>query len=700
MKKCISLSFVFIMLTISFISATAQNSIGIIGGTDGPTEIYVSSDNYMSLEEALISVKEKVNIPHKLSEFESGTQNGNNGVKYNFAWSNPEGDTIAVSCDGQAHITDYEYYSPKLYTTYGSMKLFKRDAARETAEEFLKTIFPEGFADENDRLIYNDDKSSSYKNSYGTRFNLVFERIKDGIKVKDNSASVYILANSEGMTITFAATNFDFTRTFGENTDRIENIKDAYIGAYPMELVYESEYSYRNNDNKTKMIYRFQDNNYGYIKAADGEIALLDEENKIYMSAGATKDEASVESSMGANRAELTPGEITEIEKNKNLKTPDFALNLIKSVPEFKIGNEFYIDSSSVYKTGNGYAMNISLTDGSQYVYAELDAENGQLLSYNGISNYEKAEELQEYEIKFARNKIEEFLKKYAVKEYETVEFGGSFVYGANVSYDYTRFVNGIKYINNGINVTYDTKNKTIIRYSLNFDNNKEFDDVNAAVDIKSAYDKVLDTYLIPVYAPVNGKYELCYTVDIEGIAEVDAITGKMVSYGNEKIKYIDIEKHWCQDAVKVLAEYGIGIYGKEFLPDNHITQEELLRFIANGLYSRSYTDTDNLYKEMISRSVIKDDEKNPAEKVTREDTFKYFTRAAGYGRIGEISQIYKSDFKDSGNISKDHIGYAAILSGLNVISGFDGNLRPQDYITRAETAVMIYNYLNCDVRD
>ena len=696
MKKYIGLFLAFVIATSSVVSSSAKIPTAIIGGKDAATQIYVSSD-YMSLEDALISVKQKVNVPLEFTDFESRTEESERGIRYNFSWSNKDGDTIAISCDGQAHIHDYEYYSQKLYKNDGGMILFKRKKAQEFAVEFLKQIFPEGFINENDTLVYNDEKSSSYKSSYGTRFNLVFDRKKDNIKVKDNLASVYVLANSEGMTITFVTVNFDLVKPFGENKEVAENIKDAYVRAYPMELVYESEYNYRSAENNTKLIYRFADNNYGYIMASDGSKVEIDKETELNY-AGGLKEEAA-DSAISTNRSELTEEEINEIEKNKNLISPNKAEQILKSVAEFKINSNFSLKSSSVYKNNECYMINTVLENEGQYIYATLDASTGQILSFNGISNYEDTKEITERDTESAKKAIEGFLGKYATSEFKESEFLTTSLHRANVTFDFVRIVNGIKYINNGISLTYDTKNNKIVRYALNFDKNKEFENVDKAVDIQIVYDNVLDFNFIPVYAPINGKYELCYTVDGNGIIKVDALTGKLVLDSIEKFEYTDIENHWCNDAVILLSEYGIGINSNEFEPEKQMTQEELLRFIANALYSRSYSDTelDMMYDDLILQGIIKEDEKNPTSKVMREEAFKYFTRVAGYGRIGEISGIYKVNFKDSENISKDYIGYAAILSGLNVISGHNGNLRPTDYITRAETAVMTYNYLNCD---
>lgn len=51
-------------------------------------------------------------------------------------------------------------------------------------------------------------------------------------------------------------------------------------------------------------------------------------------------------------------------------------------------------------------------------------------------------------------------------------------------------------------------------------------------------------------------------------------------------------------------------------------------------------------------------------------------------------------DFADGNLLSKGKIGYCAILSGLGVITGDGGYLRPQSNLTRAEAMAMVYKYL------
>ena len=59
-----------------------------------------------------------------------------------------------------------------------------------------------------------------------------------------------------------------------------------------------------------------------------------------------------------------------------------------------------------------------------------------------------------------------------------------------------------------------------------------------------------------------------------------------------------------------------------------------------------------------------------------------------------ELPGIFNCGFSDAGQIAADKLGYAAIVSGLGVISG-DGNaIRANDALTNAEAAAMIYNYL------
>ncbi|NLZ90417.1 MAG: hypothetical protein GX918_00695, partial [Clostridiales bacterium] len=55
---------------------------------------------------------------------------------------------------------------------------------------------------------------------------------------------------------------------------------------------------------------------------------------------------------------------------------------------------------------------------------------------------------------------------------------------------------------------------------------------------------------------------------------------------------------------------------------------------------------------------------------------------------------IFVTGFKDQGSISPELVGYVAIAKGLGIVGGSGGYFNPRASLTRAEAAVMLYNYL------
>jgi len=64
------------------------------------------------------------------------------------------------------------------------------------------------------------------------------------------------------------------------------------------------------------------------------------------------------------------------------------------------------------------------------------------------------------------------------------------------------------------------------------------------------------------------------------------------------------------------------------------------------------------------------------------------------YGEVAEIKDIFNCKFVDKDEISPGLIGYVTIAQGFKIVGGHNGYFYPQKEFTRAEAAVMIYNYL------
>ncbi|NLM50551.1 MAG: S-layer homology domain-containing protein, partial [Clostridiaceae bacterium] len=59
------------------------------------------------------------------------------------------------------------------------------------------------------------------------------------------------------------------------------------------------------------------------------------------------------------------------------------------------------------------------------------------------------------------------------------------------------------------------------------------------------------------------------------------------------------------------------------------------------------------------------------------------------------LEGIFKTGFMDEAEIAPELVGYVAIAKGFKIINGDEnGNFLPKKALTRAEAAIIIYNYL------
>jgi len=100
------------------------------------------------------------------------------------------------------------------------------------------------------------------------------------------------------------------------------------------------------------------------------------------------------------------------------------------------------------------------------------------------------------------------------------------------------------------------------------------------------------------------------------------------------------------------------------------------------------------LYENFIYDGILTEAEKNPEGQVKREDAFVYIVRLDGLEKVAKLSNIFKVEYADGNLLSDGKIGYPAILTGMNVICGNGGYLKPLEAITRAEAATMIYKFM------
>ena len=670
-----------------------------------------------AMERALITVKSRIDISSELSEFRSNSYEYDNATRYSFSWSDRDGDErIDVSCNSNGQVLSYNYYVSGSYRGGQKLPSVSKDEVRAAAEAFLAKAAPETVADENDSLRF-----VSARGGYDSSYTVEFAREKNGVTVSDNNASINTELNEDGeIYVSYAYINYSYGAKFEEESEKIESPEEKYEETYPAELVYRSKYDYslyRNGRNyEPQLVYRIKDNAPGYISAYTGEI--VEREYEDYADRNATMNSMAAADEGAYSGGGLTKQEISELETVAGLYTATEAEKFLRSLEQLKIDKDYKVSYSSVSTRGDdkdkSYILSLSMGAPDEDDYSKLnasfDAAKARLTSYAYYSydfHDQHKEEFTDEEKSMINSEIDAFLKAVLpdkIGEFEDATVDNDslkdYILRDYMDKNYRRIVNGIPYIGNTISVTYDVIDEKITRYNLTYDDDAEFSNPEGALSAEDAYEYMKEVAPIDeLYIYSDGMYRLVYTMN--GSPMIDAFTGEDV-YKDEnidytKVEYDDISGHWCEKAVNALKDYGIALPGESFNPDAQITQEELLRLFTAGIHSRYYInyDADSVYDECFRSRVLTKDERNDDAAVTREQAFVYMIRLAGYEKIAALSDIYKVSYADGGALSDGLIGYAAILSGMGIIEGDGGNIRPKDSITRAEAAVMLYRYMS-----
>lgn len=681
MKKILSLILVLVMLVM-------------------PIGAMADADTSQGIEKALIAVKMKINVPSELTEFSNYVSERNDKVFYNFDWSDEEyNQSMSVSCDSEGRITSYNHY--KNSTSNKKISSFSRDEIVRFASLFIQKTLPETVRGEGDVLVYDE---TSYNAQGSMRYSMRFDRKKEGIKVKDNYAEVTVCEADGELYIRNMYASYNYDTQFELNAETLENYEAQYMETFPTELIYRNEYDYDTKTNKSKtvpvLVYRIKDNKIGYIDAVTGEVRTEDRVDNYFLKSENAMMEDSA-SGGGAREEILTPQEIEEIGVVEGLMSVEKIEKSVKSLPYVVFSKDLVLSGSELSKNNEDKYIYSLRYKNDDYKYANITAEakSGKILSLSFTSDYyDKEVTLTESQKASANKKIGEFLSAVAGDEISQCRENSENIYRYNVSKNYMRVVNGVDYIDNGINVSFDVKNGCITSYRLNF-TEAEFENPENAIGFDKAYEKILEyAPIVPLYIVSGGVYKRVFTLDCYTV-QVDAVTGEIKNgykSENKNYSYSDIEGHWAEEAVTKLAEIQIGFDGDKLEPSKEVTQKELLRFLASGIFGKYYAEytDEELYEILIDNEIITEEEQSPDSPVKREDAFVYIIRFAGLEKVAKLSDIYKVSYADGHLLTDGKIGYAAILSGLEVICGNGGNLRPDRNITRAEAVTVLYRYL------
>lgn len=237
-------------------------------------------------------------------------------------------------------------------------------------------------------------------------------------------------------------------------------------------------------------------------------------------------------------------------------------------------------------------------------------------------------------------------------------------------------------------------------------------------------------------YISLKSTFE-CFTVEIpkeigyiennELVITSDGGEGKLLVSAGDYTKEIsisvksenpfyDTDSHWAKDMIKDVYNKGIVSGTMQdgkllFLPDDNMTREEFAVIVCNFLnidvtefsdYDLSkFADAFQISEwakpyvsAVFDRSIITGKSDGDKVNFAPKDTLTRAEAMTVLGRVMEdVEDVEKIDFKDNADIPEWAITYVTKMVNLGFVSGYNDNtLRPQEAVTRAEAAVIIFN--------
>ena len=177
---------------------------------------------------------------------------------------------------------------------------------------------------------------------------------------------------------------------------------------------------------------------------------------------------------------------------------------------------------------------------------------------------------------------------------------------------------------------------------------------------------------------------------------------------------FVDMTAHWAEPYTTYLYDMGVvqgveGSAGQLFQPDKEITRGEFSLMVARwlGLDLTAYADVTlpfadlddtpawclDAMKAMYAEGIIKGSLDNgvlmgrATASISRAEAMTILGRIQGKGYVSQAL----TDFTDAADVPAWSLSYVESLVGQGIVSGYDGLLRPNDSVTRAEVTKMLF---------
>lgn len=683
------------------------------------------------MKKVLTNVKERLDIPEELTDFDyrTSTQNGRN--LYTFTWSTPAGSedyqqyhvTISGKVIKSVNIYNNNYNWEPSFAKLSDEKLM--EACKKYIKEINPTIDPQIAIDEDSFSI----------SLYGEQATLRFHRSVEGHPVTGQTGSVTV--NKDTGELMGYRLNWVNGAGFSAPDGAISetDAKTAYEKLFDSELTYTTEYDWEKKEYIPHLIYAQTES--GQINAFTGEKSTFEDYDS-YAGDDSIAEEADMEmgvaettAASGANgiaskAVSFSENELAKLEQENKLIKAEDAMKTLRAtgvlyIPEdaeITWQNCYYNERSGYYirrvQFESNYADYIDLNgDDKIYpiddvVYEEyrgmtvsgsftINAETGELLSYY---NYAPDDGTSSLDSAAAAKTAADAVKKLAgskASKFGTLEQKYTNTVGekgsertVSISYSANRVENGINCRSEGVSVEVGS-NGYVTSYNLNYNEKVSYPKPTGIISKSEAYKKFFDQVNFELkyrcaYRTSDKKVvtALVYAADSDLL--IDAFTGKRTDYNGRTVtdaelsgEYADIAGTAYEEVAEKLARYGITLMDdNNYLnADMTITADEFCGLLGNiGIgYDNieAISGTTKLNRRMASQIVV----------------------TAKYGKdVAEMASIFKSKFADVPENSAG-IGYIAIADASGLITGKDGKFSPAVKFTRGDALMLAYNYLS-----
>lgn len=689
------------------------------------------------LEDAIRKAKLLFNITDGYDDFNYSMNRQGDTTVFQLTWNDTKKKlgSVHVTIDSAGKITSYYSYKPYSADDIGRLPAFSKDDARKAAESFLSRVNPDLLGRieclESDTPLNINDSNHSFH----------YIRVENGIPFYSDSVNITVNGFTNEVQSFYCNWTDDIEFPDPSGIISIEKAQEAFKEKLGLKLTYKLRY-----EGNTRVPYLVYTDVYGN-KCIDAKTGDVVTSARYYGLNMRLRDEASaMPETVGLRMANLSPEEKAAVENTAGLinekKAEEIARTRLKIASEFKVNNiSLFNDWGSegnyiwsMYFIKENTDKSSGLSDGHS-ISVSVDAKTGEIMSYYKNVPYD-ADAKVKYNEAQSLKIAEDFIKSMQADKYGEVEHTKwgepDFIPMESAEeprqyyFTFTRKTNGAYFLNNGFSVAVDTTSGSVINYGYTWYKG-ELPDTAKAITLDEAYgilfgDVMLQlqyvpclpsdakTRIIPPFPSPEHKTNVALVYALKPVkpANIDAYTGKLRDQSgslyedNIIAQYTDIQNHYAESQIKVLAEYGISLPGSEFKPGSTITQKDFLYLISKvaspyQIIRKTADDDsdDEMYNELINMGIVKESEKSPASNVTRQDAVKFIIRTLKYDKVADIQGIYKVPFNDAENISPDLYGYVAIAHGLNIVKGSNGYFDPSRNLTRGEAAVMIYNFLN-----